>query len=174
MDNGRHNAIFSNLTPDDDLNQENWQKSLEISAPIDMPSPEQIAGMGVAETAQMPSEKTPLADVPTNLKDQDAPTSAPTPNHFDTHSSPALGQITAISSPTITDTLPGYHPENIRTAGDHLEKSALAEINAATDKLNQTGNLSDFYDEIRNMTEVNLNNSFNRKLYHDDNGKEEG
>ena len=46
----------------------------------------------------------------------------------------------------------------------------MAEIEKLEDKLSQDGDLNSFYDETRNLTAVNLSNSFNRKLY--DNGGE--
>lgn len=141
MDNGRHNAIFSHPEVDDNLNEENWQKSLEISAPSGLPSPEQLS-----RPAETISAK---ADPDVTLK---------------------FGQIAPVessASPTLASSpLPGVSA--IKTTGDHLDRAALDVIDQSIEKLKQTGNLSDFYGEARNLTEANLNNSFNRKLGADD------
>ena len=53
----------------------------------------------------------------------------------------------------------------IRTEGDHIAKSAIKEIQHAEDKLSQTGDISNFYVEVRQeMMPANLDNSYNRKL----------
>ncbi|MBR5046111.1 hypothetical protein IKX73_00550 [Candidatus Saccharibacteria bacterium] len=59
---------------------------------------------------------------------------------------------------------PVFDEKLIRTDGDRIARSALVEIEKAEEKLNQTGNVSDFYEEARNMMEKNLENSYNRKL----------
>ena len=48
--------------------------------------------------------------------------------------------------------------------GDKINPDALKEINKATSRLDQTGNIADFYDTIRDAMEVNLDNSYGRKL----------
>lgn len=60
--------------------------------------------------------------------------------------------------------IPVFDEKLIRTDGDRIARSALVEIEKAEEKLNQTGNVSDFYEEVRNMMEKNLENSYNRKL----------
>ena len=80
-----------------------------------------------------------------------------------------LGQITTIAAPSIAPTSENksFNTAKIKTTGDRLEKSTIPEIDRAINELNQTGNLNNFYDEIRGeggMTDANLNNSFNRKL----------
>ena len=47
---------------------------------------------------------------------------------------------------------------------DRLDPAGVKEIDNAIIKLNQTGNVADFYDTARNAMEVNLDNSYNRKL----------
>ena len=101
-----------------------------------------------------------------------------------------LGQITPVTSanppktdaknftPTpIPEPFQKYNKNNIRTTGDHLEKSAISEVDNVINELNQTGDLNSFYNEIRGtdetpgMMEVNLGNSFNRKLGSDQGGE---
>lgn len=43
---------------------------------------------------------------------------------------------------------------------DRLDPAALKEINAASSRLDHTGDIADFYDTARNMTVANLTNSF--------------
>lgn len=170
MDNGHHNAIFSsNPDVDDNLNEENWQKSLEISAPAGMPTPEELgasediastedAGLYSAENAVTPDYSTPTPQEAQSIN---------TPENL-----PELGQITPINQPKITtgQVAQKYNPVNIKTTGDKLEKSTIPEIDNIISELNQTGNLSNFYDEIRGsdekpgMMEANLQNSYGRKL----------
>lgn len=51
----------------------------------------------------------------------------------------------------------------IRTT-DRLNEGGIKNIDDAINKLNQDGNISDFYDLARNMMEENLENSYQRKL----------
>lgn len=51
----------------------------------------------------------------------------------------------------------------INTEG-RLESAGVKEIDKAISKLNKTGNIADFYDTARDAMEVNLDNSYNRKL----------
>lgn len=162
MDHGQHHN-FSTPQVDDNLNAENWQRSLEISSPVDMPKPEVVA----ASEALIPEavSKNPAIS-PEAIQKINQP-----------EATTELGQITtienAMSVAPVAKQL-SYNPTNIRTTGDHLEKSSIAEIDNAISELNQTGDLSNFYNEIRgegSMLEANLDNSFNRKLY--DEGREQ-
>ena len=141
-----------NAEPDNSLDEKEWQRALEISAPVDLPPIE-------APTASPQLE----------------PAKAGT---FNTETPIELGQITPITPPidsTKSETPSKYNSTNIRTTGDRLAKTSISEINSAINELNQTGNLSNFYDEIRGtdekagMMEANLHNSFGRKL-----GQEQG
>ena len=160
---GNTPAEENNYKPEDNLDEENWRQALEISKPLDLPSPAKVA------EATNPTEK-PLTtpDVASN-----------SPNHFSTtpdfpnfkppeDNTPKLGQIATIENsinlPEVKKSA-SYNPDSIKTTGDKLESSSIAEIDNAINELNQTGNLTNFYEEIRSMTEVNLNNSFNRQLY---------
>lgn len=51
----------------------------------------------------------------------------------------------------------------IKTA-EHLNESGIRAIEKATQKLNQDGNIADFYTRARDMMEQNLENSYGRKL----------
>lgn len=133
------NVLKPQNSPEDNLNQENW---------------EALGALRPEITAPKESINLPPADTDNLLK---------TPETI-----AELGQITTLENAinvTPVAGQPTYNPDNIKTSGDRLEKSSIAEIDTAVEQLNQTGNLSDFYEEIRGMTEVNLNNSFNRKLY---------
>lgn len=163
---------------DDNLNAENWQRSLEISTPVDLPTPEKLAAVTEAiYSTPEPAEINP-ASAETTPTAYEAPiisseASTAAPEQFQPQPQAQmgpqipteLGQITSISAPINTPSQnQSYNPVNIKTTGDKLEKSSITEVDNAISQLNQTGNLSDFYDQIRGMTEVNLNNSFNRKL----------
>lgn len=149
------NGIFSgNPEITNDLNSENWQKSLEISKPVDLPAPEKIASTKDTELT------TPETPVPEGLATLENPAN-----------SDQLGQITPVTTePNLDLENTIYNPSNIKTTGDYLDKGSMAEIEKLEDKLSQDGDLNSFYDETRNLTAVNLSNSFNRKLY--DNGGE--
>lgn len=45
-----------------------------------------------------------------------------------------------------------------------LESAGVKEIDKAISRLNRTGDIADFYDTARDAMEVNLDNSYNRKL----------
>ena len=51
-----------------------------------------------------------------------------------------------------------------RTTGDKLNIDAIKELDAEISKLNQTGNISDFYNHAREAMEANIDNSYGRKL----------
>ena len=173
MDNGRTNAIFSKTEGDktESLNQDDWQRSLEISAPANLPTPEELQ----EKAGEFFNAENTVGNFPTDPaneilenqanSDNEPPLNQPIVN------SQELGQITPIATPTsvvpATTNRSSYNPNNIKTTGDKLEKSTIPEIDNAINKLNQTGDLNSFYDEIRGeggMTDANLNNSFNRKL----------
>jgi hypothetical protein len=161
MDNGHMNGIFSgNSEITNDLNSENWQKSLEISKPVNLPAPEKIAS---TEDTELTTPETPVPEGPATLEN-----SATLENPAN---SDQLGQITPVTTePNLDLQNTIYNPSNIKTTGDYLDKGSMAEIEKLEDKLSQDGDLNSFYDETRNLTAVNLSNSFNRKLY--DNGGE--
>jgi len=179
MDNGHQNAIFSsNPEVDDNLNEENWQRSLEISAPVDLPAPDQIAKTNLAtENIESLTPAAAPAVTPENSS-ENAPVSESfsSPGNLVTPPNPTeLGQIVPVMQgpnrqSSSTTTPQKYNPTNIRTTGDRLEKSTIPEIDNIITELNQTGNLNNFYDEIRGsdekpgMMEVNLENSYGRKL----------
>ena len=137
----------------DDLNQENWEASLNISAPVGMPSPENF-GPHEALKQEILTPAEPISSSE-SLKRSDE--------------TPALGQITSIGQPAQEAvTRVNYNPAYIRTTGDHLDKATLGELEKVEERLDQTGDLNNFYEEVRgegSMLEANLNNSFNRELY---------
>ena len=85
-----------------------------------------------------------------------------------------LGEIMDVDPllpPTAQSSAQDWNPNIVRfdskailTEGDHVSKSTLREVDLATAKLGQDGNIADFYSEIRDMMEANLDNSYNRKL----------
>lgn len=164
MDNGRHNAIFSTPEASANLNEKDWQKSLEISTPTDLPSPEHLsesidASVNAAENSVNPTPSSETAK-------------ASEPNAPGTISAlPGIGQI--VSTNTVKQDAPTPltpTSASIKTTGDRLDRASLDVIDHAIDELNQSSNLETFYDEVRSMTEANLSNSFNRKLYQPDGG----
>lgn len=85
------------------------------------------------------------------------------------NTSPKLGEIITMNAPlppasSTTSTPTSTPSEHIYTRGDHLNDAGVAAVNEAINKLSQTGNIVDFYTEVRNMMEGNLKNSFNRKV----------
>lgn len=77
----------------------------------------------------------------------------------------APGPIDAFESKNIN-----FSEHSIRTEGDHLNKAAVQEVEAAISTLDSTGNVADFYSAIRGdakhpgMMQTNLKNSFNREV----------
>lgn len=137
----------------DDLNQENWEASLNVSAPVGMPSPENFGSHEeLKQEILTPAEPIPSSE---SFKKSDE--------------APVLGQITSIGQPVQEAvTRVNYDPTRIRTTGDHLDRTTLSELEKVEEQLDQTGDLNNFYEEIRgegSMLEANLNNSFNRELY---------
>lgn len=171
MDNGHKNAIFSSApAPEDDLNTENWARSLEISAPAGMPSPESFLRPSEPETTpSLENINMTPQETRENAPYEPTPPSESFSKGIDPLNPVPLGQVTPLyrqNDPTVTRV--DYDPRNIRTTGDRLEKSTIEEVDRAIDRLDQTGDLNNFYEEIRgegSMLEANLNNSFNRKLY---------
>lgn len=188
MDNGHpkgniENPYFTagvgNISPDvngdlgNSIDKEDWERSLEISAPVGMPAPEQITNTEIANTedAGLYSAENITPDSPAP-KAQENQTIKTLENPYE------LGQITPMGAP-VDPSNPAlakpqkYNPVNIRTTGDYLEKSTIPEIDNIIEELSQTGDLNNFYDEIRGtdekpgMMETNLQNSFNRKLGQD-------
>ena len=173
MDNGHHNAIYSsNPDVDDNLNEENWQRSLEISAPTDMPSPEKMKARANAifssenTVGNFPEEleNTPFENTPSN---HTGPLDPVEPIRSLPKDQPALGKITDISAPIRSELEHTYNPANIKTTGDRLDPASILEVDHAISELNHTGDLNKFYDKARTMTDANTLNSFNRKLYNE-------
>ena len=138
--------------PENNLDEDNWQRSLEISTPVDLPSPEQI----------------------NNQQEYKSPEPIASELSRETPKAPELGEIVPINpnvpKPAAEVAARKYNPTNIRTTGDRLDKNTIIEVDNAFNELNQTGDLNNFYNEIRGtdekpgMYEVNLHNSYNRKI----------
>lgn len=148
---GNQPADQNDYEKENNLDEENWQRSLEISAPVDLPSPEQIK----------------------DKQENKSPTPISSEQLRETTKAPEFGEIISISpntSNSATAATRKYNPTSIRTTGDRLEKSAITEVDNAFNELDQTRDLNNFYNEIRGtdevpgMYEVNLGNSYNRKI----------
>lgn len=187
MDNGHskgntENPYFTagagNILPEvnDDLensiDKEEWQRSLEISTPAGMPTPEQIANTEIASTedAGLYTAENPTSNDSTSTPQESKIIKMPE-NPYE------LGQIAPadpISPKNPTPEAPRkYNVANIKTTGDKLEKSTIPEVDNVISELNQTGNIKNFYDEVRGtnekpgMMEANLRNSYHRELGQD-------
>ena len=53
--------------------------------------------------------------------------------------------------------------DNIKTT-DKLGESGIKEVDNVINKFNQDGDVASFYDQVREMMEWNLENSYNRKI----------
>lgn len=161
---GNMSPEANDFEPENNLDEENWQRSLEISTPVNLPSPEDVR----SKTENQTTLNTINSD------------------NLTLDGSTELGRIVSTDYPSKTTSVPDsqntslnttatvFNPTNIRTTGDRLEKSAIPEVDNVINELNQTGNLNNFYEEIRGtgdeklgMLGANLNNSFNRKLGHE-------
>lgn len=131
------NGIFSgNPEITNDLNSENWQKSLEISKPVDLPAPEKIAS---TKDTELTTPETPVPEGPATLENP--------------ASSDQLGQITPVASPSQSlPTAPTTYQDEIspiRIDGDRMSKSGIEKVDRALEELGQDRLLSPFYDKIR-------------------------
>lgn len=107
---------------------------------------------------------------PENSEESDAPDQL---NNFP-KINPELGKIVDLSMPPGADPKetndPGkiieasFNRAVIKTDGNRISSGAIKEINRAKAQLDQTGNISDFYDTARSAMEANLDNSYGRKL----------
>lgn len=204
MDYGQNNGFFTagvglspseanDFEPENNLDEENWQRSLEISAPVDLPTPPSTQDMatGIPNTptpiyssganSTEPKEKLDSLGTPNTLSGSLNSFGQRTSNNIETVptalqkessiENTKMGQITTIANALSVAPVanqPSYNPEYIKTTGDRLDKTSIAEIDKSINELTQTGNLNNFYNEIRgegSMLEANLHNSFNRKLY---------
>lgn len=91
-------------------------------------------------------------------------------------SSPELGKIIDLAMPPgvkqdnpyetakKADIIEASLNHNVIKTKDRLDPAGVKEVDNAIAKLNQTGDVADFYDTARNAMETNLDNSYNRKL----------
>ena len=95
------------------------------------------------------------------------------PNSDGFSSEPQLGKIIDPNMPPDIEGKAKEDPSKIIEASfdrtviktdDRLSSGAVKEIDAAITKLDQNGNISDFYDAVRDAMEINLDNSYGRKL----------
>lgn len=107
-----------------------------------------------AESLNFSNETTPPKEAaPTSIDNiaNNPPTEQPSPN-------PA-----AMQPPATTEETPRFEKAHIKT-DDRLSDTAVAAIDQAKAKLDQDGDIASFYNTARDMMEVNLENSYNRKL----------
>lgn len=86
---------------------------------------------------------------------------------YDNLPMPPMGEIVPIEAPAqseSSDRAASFNRTTILTVDGHLTGAAIDEIHRAESELSQTGNIANFYDEIRSMMEGNLENSYHRKL----------
>lgn len=89
------------------------------------------------------------------------------------NSEPQLGEVVDLSMPPGAESLNLEDPDvpaeasfdkNAIRTSEKLSPSAIKEVDMAIAKLNQDGNIADFYNTARDAMEANLDNSYNRKL----------
>lgn len=124
---------------------------------------------GIGSRAIMPSEvietRPAFSEQGTDPNTPAAPES-PSPDPFMPPNAPALDA----PLPSQPEAEPTHHHHLIHADGDHISKTAIAEINQAIAKLSQTDNVSDFYATIRGgkdtpgMLQDYLKNSYNREV----------
>ena len=71
---------------------------------------------------------------------------------------PSLATDSEIIEQSLTPTL-----KSVKTT-EYLNAEGIKALDNSIQKFNQDGNAAEFYDEVRNAMEVNLDNSYNRKL----------
>lgn len=77
---------------------------------------------------------------------------------------PGMKQAAAPNQTEIINAIETSLNSNAIKTGDRLDSAGVKEIDNAIVKLNQTGDIADFYDTARDAMEINLDNSYNRKL----------
>lgn len=79
---------------------------------------------------------------------------------------PELEIPNTLTPPTAQAAKTAFDYQSIREekGSDHISKNAIAEIDWLEQKLNQDGNIADFYESARDLTGAYLDNSFDRKL----------
>ena len=97
----------------------------------------------------------------------------PVENPFAAHPLPAppapLGQIIPMEppqtspEPLTSEALGGIPREQIRAENDHIGAKTLEALEATEAKLDQTGDLANFYDQIRGLGDTYRENSFGAK-----------
>ncbi len=119
-----------------------------------------VVSQDIANHAISPSEN--IIEAPTNPE-----------LHAEQSSDSNLGQIINLEMPptakqpsesTQNETAPESFTKSYIKTGEKLESSGIGEVDRIISKLNQDGNIVNFYDSARDMMEANLENSYNRKL----------
>ncbi len=184
--NPKGNSVNDIDNPMDNLNADNWNSaSVSSDAPIISPRSigQNVMNMGMdahASSEDMPNiyptenSATPdfvTLDTPNHSFASEAPEAPEAPvvasSPFQSTNPDALGRIMPVDGSSAgnnshsVQAAPGFVKENIHTSGDYLDKSSMIEINRVEERLNQTHDLSSFYDDIRDMNDANIDNSFN-------------
>ena len=130
------------------IDKEEWQRSLEISAPVGMPSPEQLTNAGPANT-----EDTGLYTAENLTPGNPAPDMQGNQASKTPGNPQDLGQIIPLKPADQGIPTPEDHQQSnitpIEINGDHMSKSGIEKVDNAIEKLNQDHQLNSFYDEIR-------------------------
>ena len=129
MDYGEKNSETRFNDPRDNLNLENWAPERD---------PKSLGGQAIFSNAESPrsAEVTPAV---TKMPESD------------------LGQIVDLApTPEIPAANPVTNPaRNLQPiVGSRFSDAVTTEISRAENELTQTGNISNFYDEIRDMAEI--------------------
>ncbi len=148
--------------------------------PMNLPLPRdsrEIGGKVVANSAPSPSqlpraERVPKpSEVPLPTPDQSPDQSPDQLNTLQTQAfenlitpGPTLEAPTKQNTAAIEEALNTPFDKTAFKTTDKLDQTGVEAIDAAVEKLNQDGDIANFYDTARQMMEANLDNSYDRKL----------
>ena len=151
---GTNSENENNFEPENNLDLTNTTTDWELPMPDRDQRKIGSQAIASAESLNFSAE----APVPTPEEDLAAKINAITENKA---APVALNPaITQAETPPVPEQ---FEKSHIKT-DDRLSDTAVAAIDQAKAKLDQDGDIATFYDTARNMMEVNLENSYNRKL----------
>lgn len=132
--------------PRDNLNLENWgiesapQASPEAFNPGTQFNSQPMPGETLSYNPQNIGNK---AIISSNISGQTEPSDA------------KMGQIIDLTPPPVSTTAGGSNAKNLDAiVGNSFSHSALSEVRRAENELGQTGNIDNFYEEIRGMSKL--------------------
>lgn len=94
-----------------------------------------------------------------NTSVESVPELATSPN------APKLGKIITLTPEPKTTETKSFDQTVLSIKGDRITKESVIEAKKLENKLSQDGDVSNFYDNAREMTDATLKNSFGRQLY---------